>query len=257
MLTPITSGSLDDVSGVTHGFFTRTGGISEGVYASLNCGIGSRDERARVLENRRRVAQHLGVTETQLLTCHQTHSAKAQVATQPWPPDLNPKVDALVTATPGLAIAVLAADCAPVLFADPHARVIGAAHAGWRGALSGILDATVAAMERLGARCERIKAVLGPCIGSETYEVGEEFEAAFLSADAANACFFRRCEPAARARFDLPGYIIHRLEQAELGTVENATQCTYLNESLFFSYRRSTHCKEPDYGRQISAIVLR
>ncbi len=257
MLTPIKALSLENIPGLAHGFFTREGGISEGIYASLNCGLGSRDERTRVLENRRRVAQHLGASDTQLLTCHQIHSAQAQIVTRPWGPEANPKVDALVTATPGLAVAVLAADCAPILLADPDARVIGATHAGWRGALGGILEATIAAMERLGAKREHIRAALGPCIGPGAYEVGEEFEASFLSADPANARFFHRPGPIARARFDLPDYVIHRLEQAGLGAIERATQCTYLHDALFFSYRRTTHHKEPDYGRQISAIVLR
>ena len=173
MLTPIKALSLENIPGLAHGFFTREGGISEGIYASLNCGLGSRDERTRVLENRRRVAQHLGASDTQLLTCHQIHSAQAQIVTRPWGPEANPKVDALVTATPGLAVAVLAADCAPILLADPDARVIGATHAGWRGALGGILEATIAAMERLGAKRERIRAALGPCIGPGAYEVGD------------------------------------------------------------------------------------
>jgi len=257
MLTPNTAPSLDDIPGLAHGFFTREGGVSERVYASLNCGLGSRDEPARVLENRRRVAQHLGAAGTHLLTCHQTHSAEAHVVTQPWASGSSPKADALVTATPGIAVAALAADCAPVLFADAGARVIGAAHAGWRGALDGILEATVLAMERLGAKREHVRAALGPCIGPGSYEVGDEFEATFLSHDPANARFFCRPDPAARARFDLPGYIIRRLERARLGSVENAAQCTYLSESHFFSYRRATHRQEPDYGRQISAIVLR
>ena len=257
MPTPITARSLTGIAGLAHGFFTREGGVSEGVYAALNCGLGSRDERAHVGENRRRVADRLGVPLAQLVTCHQVHSASAHIATQTWPPEANPKVDALVTAVPGLAIAVLAADCAPVLFADPDARVVGAAHAGWRGALSGVLEATVAGMERAGARRSSIRAVLGPCIGPDHYEVGPEFEDAFLSNDAANARFFLRDGCNGRARFDLPGYVLDRLGQAGLGAVESATQCTYLNDAQFFSFRRTTHRGEPDYGRQISAIVLR
>lgn len=257
MLSPITAATLDGIPGIAHGFFTRVGGVSEGIYASLNCGLGSGDERARVRENRRRVAEHLGAKEAQLVTCHQVHSSDAHVVTKPWRPETNPKVDALVTATPGLAIAVLAADCAPVLFADPDARVVGAAHAGWRGALSGILEATVLAMERLGARRERMRAALGPCIGPASYEVGEEFVAAFTDHDAANTRFFARTEPSARPRFDLPGYVLHRLSLFGLGHTENATRCTYQGEQLLFSYRRTTHRKERDYGRQISAILLR
>jgi polyphenol oxidase len=257
MLMPLQAPSLADIPGLAHGFFTREGGVSKGIYRSLNCGPGSRDEPSDVLENRRRVARHLGVPHTHLLTCHQVHSTLAQVVNQPWAPGSSPKVDALVTATPGIAVAVLAADCAPVLFADAGARIIGAAHAGWRGALAGILEATVVAMERIGARRGHIRAALGPCIGPASYEVGEEFEAAFLAQDAANVHFFRRPEPAVRPRFDLPGYVLHRLGQAGLGGVENATRCTYLNDQQLFSYRRAVHCNEPDYGRQISAIVLR
>lgn len=257
MLMPLQAPSLADVPGLAHGFFTREGGVSEGIYASLNCGPGSRDMSSHVIENRHRVAHHLGVPRTHLLTCHQIHSTQAHIVTQPWALGSSPKVDALVTATPGIAVAVLAADCAPVLFADPTVRVIGAAHAGWRGALAGILEATVVTMERMGARRRHIRAALGPCIGPASYEVGEEFEAAFLAQDAANARFFRRPEPGVRPRFDLPGYIIHRLGQAGLDSVENATRCTYLNDRQFFSYRRTTHCNEPDYGRQISAILLR
>lgn len=257
MLTPLKVSCLDGVSGLAHGFFTRAGGVSEGLYASLNCGLGSHDERSRVIENRRRVADCLGVPDTQLLTCHQIHSAAAHVVTRPWLPDSNPKVDALVTTVPGMAISVLAADCAPVLFADPVSRVIGAAHAGWKGALGGILEATIAAMERLGAQREHVRAALGPCIGPASYEVGDEFEARFVASDPANARFFRRVERDARPRFDLPGYVLHRLGRAGLATVENTTRCTYLDDQLFFSYRRATHRKEPDYGRLISAIVLR
>jgi YfiH family protein len=257
VLTPITARSLDDIPGLAHGFFTREGGTSGGVYASLNCGLGSRDERVHVIENRHRVARHLETSNTRLLTAHQVHSAQAHTVVEPWGPEANPKVDALVTTTPGVAVAVLAADCAPVLLADPSARVVGAAHAGWRGALGGILEGTVAAMERLGAKRRNIRAALGPCIGPGSYEVGDEFEATFLSAAPANARYFRRPEPAARAHFDLPGYVIHRLERAGVGAVERATQCTYLNDTLFFSYRRTTHLHERDYGRQISAIVLR
>lgn len=256
MPNPIVARSFADVAGVAHGFFTRQGGVSQGVYASLNCGRGSRDERTCVEENRRRVAEHIGVPQAHLLTCHQIHSATARVVTHAWRPEENPKVDALVTAVPGLAIAVLAADCAPVLFLDAEARVIGAAHAGWRGALSGILEATVAAMESLGAQRTRLRAALGPCIGPDAYEVGPEFEAQFLSSDAANARFFRRSAASARAHFDLPRYVLHRLGLAGIGSVENAARCTYLNEEHFFSYRRTTHRREADYGRQISAIVL-
>lgn len=256
MLTPIKASSLD-IPGLAHGFFTREGGVSEGIYASLNCGLGSRDEPARVHENRHRVAQHLATPDTHVLTCHQVHSTLAHIVTQPWGSQSNPKADALVTATPGIAVAVLAADCAPVLFADAEAGIIGAAHAGWKGALDGILESTIATMERLGAKRQNVRAALGPCIGPASYEVGDEFQAAFLCRDPANARFFLRPQPDARAHFDLPAFVVGRLDRAGLGSVESLTRCTYHDETPFFSYRRATHRGEPDYGRQISAIVLR
>jgi polyphenol oxidase len=256
MLKPIQANALAAMPNVRHGFFTRQGGRSSGIYASLNCGVGSKDERAHVLANRALVAAHLGVAPEHLVTCHQTHTAKAIAAHEPWSDGTAPKADGVVTRTQGLAIAVLAADCAPILFADPEARVIGAAHAGWRGALSGILEATVTAMENLGARRERIRAALGPCIGPDAYEVGPEFEERFRAGDPASASFFRRPHPETRARFDLPAYVMHRLKGAGLAESDNASRCTYANEDQFFSFRRTTHRGEGDYGRQISAIVL-
>ncbi|MDX2159303.1 MAG: peptidoglycan editing factor PgeF [Hyphomicrobiaceae bacterium] len=256
MPNPITADCLTEIAGIGHGFFTREGGVSGGIYGALNCGVGSRDERAHVLENRRRVASYLGTQGEQLLTCHQVHSAEAVVVTEPFPPGALPKADALVTRVPGIALGALAADCAPVLFADPEARIIGAAHAGWKGALTGILEATIAAMVRLGARPGRIRAALGPCIGPDAYEVGAEFEDRFIETDPANARFFRRAAPQARPRFDLPGYVLDRLARAGLDTVESVTACTYSDEQRLFSYRRSVHNGEPDYGRQVSAVVL-
>lgn len=256
MLKPIKANALAAVPNLEHGFFTRQGGLSDGIYASLNCGVGSRDDRARVLANRALVAAHLGVTRERLLTCHQSHTAKAIAVDEPWAEGAAPKVDAIVTRTPGLAIAVLAADCAPILFADPDARVIGAAHAGWRGALGGILEATVKAMEDLGARRQRIRAALGPCIGPDAYEIGPEFEAQFRESDPNNAPFFHRPQPEARAHFDLPAYVMDRLKRAGLAESETVSRCTYANEDQFFSFRRTTHRAESDYGRQISAIVL-
>lgn len=256
MPKPITADCLADIGAIDHGFFTREGGVSEGLYASLNCGVGSNDERARVLENRHRVAGHLGFRGERLLTCHQIHSADAVIVTEPFAPTQLPKADALVTNMPGLVLGALAADCAPVLFADPDARVIGAAHAGWKGALTGILESTIAAMTGLGARPGKIRAVLGPCIGAGAYEVGPEFEERFLVNDAAYARFFNRKTPAARPCFDLPGFILWRLGRAGLDTIENCTACTYADEHRLFSYRRATHRAEPDYGRQVSAIVL-
>jgi YfiH family protein len=250
---PLTARSLAALPGIAHGFFTRRGGVSSGLYASLNCGLGSEDDREKVLENRRRVASHLGAAA--VVTLYQTHSATALVVDRPPPLDALPKADAVVTATPGLAVGALAADCAPVLFADAEARVVAAAHAGWRGAVGGVLEAAIAAMEGLGAERCRIRAAIGPCIRQRSYEVGPEFEAQVNGLDAANARFFARPWPEARARFDLPGYVAARLSSAGLTAVETTPSCTYEAESLF-SYRRSQHRGEPDYGRQISAIVV-
>ncbi|HRD76105.1 MAG TPA: peptidoglycan editing factor PgeF [Hyphomicrobiaceae bacterium] len=257
MTTAIEADCLSDARKIAHGFFTRHGGVSTGLYASLNCGLGSKDERAKVLENRGRVAEAFGASGSQLLTCHQWHSADAIVVTDPWAPDALPKADAMVTRTPGIVLGALAADCAPVLFADPVAGVVGAAHAGWKGALGGVLEATIAAMESIGARRSRIRAALGPCIGADAYEVGPEFEATFIAKEKGHQRFFRRARPDARPYFDLPGFVLDRLGDAGLDTVESAHHCTYEHDHDFFSYRRTTHRKEPDYGRQISAIMLR
>lgn len=256
MLDPIQSPALAAIDGVAHGFFTRRGGVSDGIYASLNCGPGSRDDRTAVTENRRRVAARLGVEASHLVTCHQHHSTDAIVVTEPWTFDAMPKADGLVTATPGIAVAALAADCAPVLFADPEARIVAATHAGWKGALGGVLESTVATMERLGARRGNIRAVLGPCIGPAAYEVGPEFEKAFTDKAQDYSVYFNRPIGRTRSYFDLPAFVLGRLEGMNLGTVESQTRCTYHHEQDLFSYRRTTHRHEPDYGRQISAIVL-
>jgi hypothetical protein len=254
---PIVAPRLTALDGIRHGFFTRHGGVSTGIYGSLNCGLGSQDDTARVTENRARVARHLGAASHSIVTAHQYHSRDVAIAATVWDRAEMPRADAIVTATPGLVVGVLAADCAPVLFADAHARVIGAAHAGWRGALDGILEQTVAAMVGLGARSDRIHAALGPCIGPASYEVGPEFEARFVEADAANARYFSRPEePSGRPHFDLPRFVVDRLGRLDLASVENVTRCTLANESLLFSYRGSQRRKHPDYGRQISAIVL-
>jgi YfiH family protein len=239
-----------------HGFFTRAGGVSEGLYASLNCGVGSRDAPGRVAENRARALAALGAGPERLAAPFQVHSSTAVVAETPWRRSEAPRVDGVVTATRGLAIGVLTADCAPVLFCDPGAGVIGAAHAGWRGALSGIVEATVASMEGLGARRDRILAAIGPCIGRDAYEVGEDFRTEFLAAGADNDRFFSRPQGDARPHFDLAGFVASRLAAAGIGSVENLALCTYSGEPQFFSYRRATHRRESDYGRQISAIVL-
>ena len=255
-MTPILADNLAGLAGVRHGFFTRVGGVSEGIYGALNCGLGSRDERGRVLANRERVARHLGTDGARLLTCYQIHSATVVGVAEPWAADQQPQADALVTTTRGLALGALAADCTPILFADADAGVIGAAHAGWKGALGGVIEATVGAMERLGAARGRIAAAVGPCIGPDNYEVGPEFEARFLAADPAHGGFFRRPAPGARPYFDLPGFVAGRLTEAGIGRVAMVAECTYAQPERFFSYRRTTHRGEADYGRQISAIML-
>ena len=261
MIEPLTATCLTGLPGIRHGFFTRQGGVSGAVYALLNCGHGSKDDTAAVAENRRRVAQALGAGgAADVLTLYQVHSAIALVVDRPIPRNQLPQADALVTRTPGLVVGALAADCTPVLFADPAARVVAAAHAGWRGAFTGVLEATVARMEELGATRAGIRAAVGPCINQAAYEVGPEFEANFLSADPGLARFFRRAEPVAdrpsKPHFDLPGFVEHRLQAMDLGAVERRSPCTFANESQFYSYRRMKQRGEADYGRQISAIVV-
>jgi purine-nucleoside/S-methyl-5'-thioadenosine phosphorylase / adenosine deaminase len=253
---PIVAPSLAAISGIAHGFFTREGGVSDGLYAALNCGLGSNDDPDKVLENRNRVAATLDAPGAPVVTLYQTHSAIAHVVTVAPDPANLPKADAVVTATPGVVVGCLTADCCPVLFAEPAAKVVAAAHAGWRGAVGGILEAAVAAMCNAGARRERITAAIGPCIGQAAYEVGPEFKAEVLALNYDNARFFDKLSGRERPHFDLPGYLMARLATLELKTVESATACTYENESQFFSYRRSCHRNEPDYGRQISAIVV-
>jgi YfiH family protein len=241
---------------VSHGFFTRRGGVSGGIYASLNCGPGSRDEAANVTENRARVAELLGAERDRLLSVHQQHSARAVIAEKPWKDGKAPQADAIVTATPGLAIGVLTADCAPVLFYDPEARVIAAAHAGWKGALAGIVEATVDAMQKLGARQQSIAAAIGPAISQRAYEVGHDFMQSFLAEDADAAPYFAVDEGSGEPHFDLAGYVSERLARAGIGDVTDLGLCTYCDETRLFSYRRSQHHGESDYGRQISAILL-
>lgn len=254
MLSPLSAPSLTSLPGIAHGFFTRRGGASSGIYATLNCGMGSRDDAAAVSENRARVIAYLGARH--LLSAHQVHGTTAVAVSRPWPASDRPKADAMVTTTPGLALGVLTADCAPLLLADPEAKVVAAAHAGWRGALAGIAETTIAAMEKLGARRERIAAAIGPCIGAAAYEVGPEFEAEFVQKDAANARFFRRVSGGIRPHFDLAGYLAQQLRQAGVADPAVIGACTYARSEDFFSYRRSRVLGEPDYGRQISAIVL-
>ena len=254
MLKPLTADCLAVLPGVAHGFFTRHGGVSLGGYASLNCGLGSKDDPLVVRENRARVSSFLAARD--VLTAHQVHSATAVIAERAWSMEQRPRADAIVTATRGLAVGVLTADCAPVLFADREAGVVAAAHAGWRGALGGVIESAVAAMEDLGARRQRVRAAVGPCIGQPAYEVGPEFEQEFLRQDSVNARFFSRQAPDSRPHFSLAAYAEHRLLQAGIGDVLSLAPCTYAHADDFFSYRRSRAQKEADYGRQISAIAL-
>lgn len=257
MPKPIIAPSLAALDGIAHGFFTRAGGVSEGIYAALNCGHGSADATEAVRENRDRVARHLGARPGNVVTLYQVHSATAVVVDAPLAREALPKADALVTATPGLVIGALAADCAPVLLADPEARIVAAAHAGWRGAVAGVVEAAITAMQGLGADRRRIRAAVGPCINQPAYEVGPEFEAELMALDPGNARFFSRPGgPLGRPHFDLPAYVHHRLQRAGIATAEQCSPCTFASESEFFSYRRSRARNEPDYGRQISAIVV-
>ncbi len=251
----LTDPRLAALPGIRHGFFTRAGGVSQGIYASLNCGVGSADDRAKVLENRGRVAAALGVGLERLASPYQVHGTDAVPLTAPWPSGQRPRADAVVTDRHGIALAVGTADCGPVLLADASARVVGAAHAGWRGALAGILEAAVAAMEELGAHRGEIVAALGPTISQANYEVGSEVEDRYVTADRANARFFRRSARDGHSLFDLPGYIVERLTAAGVAASQ-LSACTYADGERFFSYRRATHRGEPDYGRQLSAIVL-
>ena len=242
-----------DALPVKHGFFTRLGGASSGVFAGLNCGQGSSDQAEVVAINRGRVADAMGVAHDHLLGVHQIHSATAIPVSEPYPE--KPRADALVTATKGLALSVLSADCQPVLFADADAGVIGAAHAGWRGALDGVLHATVDAMEALGAKRRNITAVIGPAISQRAYEVGPEFMDSFMAEDPDYARYFINGE-GDRMLFDLPGFGLNRLRAAGVGHAEWTHHCTFSDAERFYSYRRTTHAKEADYGRLIAAITL-
>jgi len=245
--------NLAGFHGIAHGFFGRDGGVSEGLYESLNCGPGSKDDAARVAENRARVVAAMA-PNAKLFTLAQIHSPIVHMVDESWNPARHPEGDAMVTATPRLMLGIQTADCAPILLADPRARVIGAAHAGWKGAFQGVLEATIAAMEKLGAERANIAAAIGPSIAREDYEVGPEFRANFLDQDSANARFF--VQEGERFHFDLPGYVGRRLGAAGIPDVAELGLSTYPPQNRFFSFRRTTHRAEPDYGRQISAIVL-
>ncbi len=249
--------SLSGLEGIRHGFFTRAGGVSDGIYTSLNGGVGSNDDAQRVGENRARMARALGAEPANFVTCFQIHSPDVVVAEKPWTPEARPKADAIVTQVPSIAIGVSTADCGPLLFADAQARVIGAAHAGWRGAFTGVIEKTVAAMEKLGADRGRIVAALGPLIRKRNYEVSQSFVDEFLRADRAHARFFSAASREGHAMFDLPGFVAARIEQSGIGLFEDLELCTYADEDRFYSYRRSVHRAEPDYGRHVNAVILR
>jgi purine-nucleoside/S-methyl-5'-thioadenosine phosphorylase / adenosine deaminase len=248
--------SLATLDRIRHAFFTRSGGVSQGVYASLNGGVGSNDAPDKVAENRARMATTLGVNPDRLLTPYQIHSPDVVVADKPWTREKRPRADAIVTRVPRLAIGVSTADCGPLLFADSEAGVVGAAHAGWRGALTGVIEATIATMERIGADRGRIAAALGPTIRQPNYEVGPEFIGRFVAADPGNARFFMASQRTEHAMFDLTGYIAERVRQAGIVQFEDLGLCTYAEPERFFSYRRTTLRAEPDYGRHINAIAL-
>lgn len=252
----ITASSLSGLAGIRHAFFTRAGGVSSGIYATLNAGIASKDDAAHVAENRARMANTLGVAPENFVTAYQIHSPDVVVAQKPWDSSDRPRADAIVTRVPGLAIGVSTADCGPVLFADESARVLGAAHAGWRGAFGGVLEATLGEMEKLGARRDNIVTALGPMIRQPNYEVSGEFFRNFCQAAADNERFFKNGTRADHFMFDLPGYIAERLRRAGVRAIEDCGLCTYAEPERFYSYRRSQHRGEGDYGRHVNAIVL-
>ncbi len=252
---PVLTSPLLSLPGVRHAFFTRAGGVSTGIYASLNLGRGSNDAPEAVEENRRRAADHFGVEAGRLLVCHQIHSADALVADGPWG-ETRPRGDAVVTGTPGLVCGALAADCAPVLLADPQARVVAAAHAGWRGALGGVVEATVAAMVQAGAERARIVAAVGPCIGPLSYEVGQDFVDAFMAAAPEAEGFFAPAAAPDKRLFDLPAFVLDRLARAGVCRAEWVGRDTYAEPDAFFSNRRAVHRRDGDYGRLLSAIAL-
>jgi YfiH family protein len=250
------SAVFDGLHGISHGFFSRHGGVSEGKYTSLNTGAGSEDNPDHITENRRRVAKAIGTSEPKLLSAHQCHSTDVIIADAPWPIGERPKADAIVSKTPGIACSALAADCAPVLFADPVNRVVGAAHAGWRGALAGITDKTIEAMEVIGAKRQHIIACVGPCIGPDNFEVGPEFVEAFLTDDQASKSLFTPGKND-RSYFDINSYLIRRLLSQGIARAEALPDCTYAQNSDYFSYRHNVHKGITDYGRNISVIMLK
>ena len=252
----ITSGVLSSDAGLYHAFFTRCGGVSEGLFGSLNCGFGSGDSRQRVARNRELAMARLGLSAARLVTCRQIHSVTVVAVERPWRREEAPSADGLVTAVPGIALGVLAADCAPILLHDPVARVIGAAHGGWRGALGGIVEAMIGQMEALGADSTRIRAAIGPCIGPASYEVGPEFQQAFLDDDPDNGRWFAPALREGHFLFDLASYIAERLVRGGVGRVDIGGNDTVAEADRFFSYRRACLRGEGSYGRGLSAIAL-
>lgn len=253
----ITLGLFNDDTGIRHAFFTRRGGVSGGFYESLNCGFGSGDAAESVARNRGIAMGQLGLAADRLVTCHQIHSTTVVIVERTWPREAAPQADGMVTRVPDIALGVLTADCAPILFQDPVANVIGAAHGGWRGALGGVVEATIEQMEAIGAARDRIRAAIGPCIARSSYEVGREFQQRFLALDTASKSYFAPAMRTGYFMFDLPAYIEHRLAQAGIGTVQKAHYDTVAEEERFFSYRRSCLRGEHAYGRGLSAIVLK
>ncbi len=241
---------------IKHGFFTREGGVSSGLYGSLNCGFGSDDKAENVAENRQRVLAGLGISDGQLLTCYQIHSATVVVVEEAWALEDAPEADAMVTNKLGIALGILTADCAPVLFADEKAGVIGVAHAGWRGAFTGVLEETLAAMVKIGASKANISAAIGPCIGQNSYEVGPEFIDRFIEQAEKNTDYFLPSKRDGHHMFDLAAYVADRLQKAEIARIYQTGYDTCQDEKLFYSYRRSVLQGEKDYGREISAISL-
>ena len=248
--------NLTALLNVQHGFFTRQNGHSSGIYAGLNCGLWSGDDKDVVIRNRNMCAERLGVESGSLLTVHQEHTADVVTVDTPWVPDGAPVADALITDRPGLALAILTADCAPVLFADPGAGVIGAAHAGWKGAYKDVVEATVRAMTTLGAQRKTIRAAVGPCIGASSYEVGPEFRTRIVKQNTDHDCYFTGSGKAGHFYFDLQSYVVDRIKQTGISKIEPVDTDTYGDEERFFSYRRSCHRGETDYGRQLSGIAL-
>lgn len=252
-----TAANLTEAEGVAHAFFGRKGGISTGLYAALNCGPGSNDDPAAVIGNRHiALAALANGTAAKLVTLYQIHCAECVVVSEAWNTGEAPRADAMATNVPGLALGILTADCAPILLADARARVIGAAHAGWKGAYGGVIESALATMEKLGAARRRIRAAIGPCISQRNYEVGPEFRAQFLASDADDARFFIASDKPEHFRFDLEAYAAARLTVAGVDNADRLSACTYENPDVYYSFRRATHRGEADYGRQLSAIML-